>query len=250
MFISPIGAAPFTLTVDDARPEITGVSAPAVHRQVILQNVPSDAVLSTDYVSFQVSGDIPTRTPLALPTSIAIGIRSKTAATNDPCEALSTAYAAPSSSSATNPMSPQVTPVGTAGTTILAFFRPADLLTTRAAGALQLQLIDNGAGVGSDWVSVPGLIVTEAPDIESVTCDNGEHLCTVVGTQLQTIQSVFDENGKSVLQGFCAPPAQGKQCIQLTQSKVFRVQLSGLTSMLTINQTFIKTPPPQVTKQP
>ncbi len=228
-FISSQAAGPFVLTIDDARPKITSiVFRPTVTRQVMLQNIPSNVILSTDWLTLDVTGMIPSKLPMVLPATPLIALRPKSAATGSPCESISASL---------NLTGPQLSI--TPPTLASAYFRPTDLLGSRAAGPIQVQLIDKDAATGSNWVDVPGLTLTPAPDIESVSCSKRTGYCTMTGTQFASIAQVIDENGASAIVGMAPNCTPNKECLLLNKSPKLKLRVEGVKMFFAINPKMI-----------
>jgi hypothetical protein len=97
--------------------------------------------------------------------------------------------------------------------TVAVDFHP-DALKDRAFGSLQLRIVDTATGLGSNWVTVPG-IFARAPSVSQIACPRDPAApCRLYGTSLTTIAAIADGSGAFVPPDRSCPPTEkGATCV-------------------------------------
>jgi hypothetical protein len=161
-----------------------------------------------------------------LPNGFSVRLRQASAAPANPCDDVRADPAAVT-------LAPSAVQTR-AGNVIALNFRPA-VLGDRAFGSLQLQLIDDGTGLGSVWQRVPATFA-RAPTITRIACPSDRSgLCRLYGSGLAAIEAVQDASGVFVRPIVdCPATEKGVPCVAVPQVEhyVLRLVDGGLIETL------------------
>jgi hypothetical protein len=111
--------------------------------------------------------------------------------------------------------------------------RAGAALGDRAFGRLQVQLVDGDTKRASTWSDVPGVFV-RAPAVTRIECPKEpDAICTLLGTDLTSIDAVGDGSGPFVAPDFdCTSAEKGLACVHVPHLAHYVVRLGDRSTLV------------------
>jgi hypothetical protein len=209
----------FPITLDAPRPAI---AAPA------LSAPSSPPYLSTTPIVVTVQSAAG-----ALPRQVAIRLRQAAGAPATPCDERAADPAAVTL--------PDNAVHARAGDTLALYFQ-AGVLSDRAFGTLQLQLVDKATGEDSNWVSLPGTFV-RAPQVTQIACPaDATAECQLYGSNLAAVDAVQNASGTFVAPNLdCPPTDKGVTCAYVPHLAHYTLRLVDNGVLETLPDALVQT---------